>query len=57
MEIGPKRLETITSCNNQWISTTREPERTLSNHTKQAGIQIGPKVYDAVCEKSLTLEN
>jgi len=55
--IGLKRLETITSRINQWIFTTKEPERTLSNHPKQAGIQIGQKIHDAVCEKSPTLGN
>ena len=25
---GPKRLETITNCINEWIFTTKEPERT-----------------------------
>ena len=46
LEIGPKRLETITNCINEWIFT-KKPERTLSNHTEQAGIQIGQKIHDA----------
>jgi len=57
LEIGLRRLETITSRINQWISTTKEPEKTLSNHPKQAGIQIGQQIHDAVCEKSPTLGN
>jgi len=42
-----KRLETITNCINEWIVTTKKPERTLSNHAKQAVIQIGQKIHDA----------
>jgi len=47
LESGPKQLETITNCINEWIFTTKKPERTLSNHAKQAGIQIGQKIHDA----------
>ena len=55
LETGPKRLETITNCINEWIFTTKKPERTLSDHTKQAGIQIGQKIHDARQSVSLTL--
>jgi len=47
LEIGPKRLETITNCINEWIFTTKEPERTLSI----SGIQIGQKIHDACLRK------
>ena len=55
LEIGPKRLETITNCINEWIFTTKKPERTLSNHSKQAGIQIGQKIHDARLSHSVSL--
>ena len=50
LEIGPKRLETITNCINEWIFTTKEPERTLSGK-HQAGIQIVQKIHDACLRK------
>jgi len=40
LEIGPKQLETITSCINQWISNTKEPERTLSNHQNKLTYEL-----------------
>jgi len=55
LEIGPKRLETITNCINEWIFTAKKPERTLSNRAKQAGIQIGQKIPDAHLRHSVSL--
>jgi len=46
LEIRPKQLETITNCINDWIFTTKEPKRTLSNYAKQAGIKIGQNIHD-----------
>ena len=51
LEIGPKRLESITNCINEWLFTTNGSERTLSNHAKQARIQIGQKIHDACLRK------
>jgi len=55
LEIGPKRLETITNCINEWIFTAEKPERTLSNHAKQAGIQIEQRIHDARLSHSVSL--